>query len=182
MENNAVAWATSEGMMLPDQRTDAKAVATTAAGHVIAVGEKRGDAGGQFIVKLNGADGTVVWSNTYAELDGLSGMESVGEMGYVTGKLAKSTGTEAFATATNGLGGLSSSCDSGAGDSASVFAIDASGADGPAFTWMTQALSLLGLTLTLTLTLPLPLTQIGCGTGYSVKVEGDFLYISGELD
>merc|ERR1740130_1699626 len=26
------------------------------------------------------------------------------------------------------------------------------------------------------------MTQIGCGTGYSVKVEGDFLYISGELE
>ena len=163
MENNAVVWVTSEGMMLEDQRTAAEAVATTAAGHVIAVGEKRGDAGGEFIVKLNGADGSVVWSKTYSELDSLGGIESVGEMVYVTGEFM-STGTEAFATTTNGLGGLSSSCDNGEDESASVFAIDASGADGPAFTWV---------------------TQIGCGRGYSVhwtEFEGDYLYISGYLD
>ena len=52
-------------------------------------------------------------------------MESVGEMVYVTGQF-KSTGTEAFATATNGLGSLSSSCDNGEGNSASLFAIDVS--------------------------------------------------------
>ena len=160
MENNALAWVTSEGMMLEIERSSAEAVATTAAGHVIAVGEKQGDAGGQFIVKFNGADGTLVWSETYPELDDLYGMDSVGEMGYVTGNF-KSTGTEAFATATNGLGALSSSCNNGEGNTASVFAVDASGADGPAFTWM---------------------TQIGCGAGQSVKVEGDHLYISGYLN
>ena len=165
IENNAVAWVTSEGMMDEVERTSADVVATTAAGHVLAAGEKRGDAGGHFIVKFNGADGTVVWSKLYPELK-LRGMESVGEMVYVTGEF-KSTGTEAFATASNGLGALSSSCD-GEGYSASVLALDASGADGPTFTWM---------------------AQIGCGAGHSVRVaEGpsatdeDYLYISGDLN
>jgi hypothetical protein len=159
IENNAVAWVTSDGMMLEVERSSAEVVATTAAGHVVAAGEKQGDAGGQFIVKFDGADGTVVWSKTYSELNHLYGMESVSEMVYVTGEF-KSTGTEAFATASNDLGALSSSCD-GEGYSASVFALDASGADGPAFTWT---------------------TQIGCGAGHSVKVEGDYLYIAGFLD
>ena len=166
IENNAVAWVTSDGMMLEVERSSAEVVATTAAGHVVAAGEKQGDAGGQFIVKFNGVDGTVVWSKTYSELDHLYGMESVGEMVYVTGKF-KSTGTEAFATATNGLGNLRSSCDNGEGNSASVLAIDASGADDPAFIWM---------------------AQIGCGAGHSVRVvegpsaPGDYLYISGDLN
>ena len=171
MENSALAWVTSEGMMLEDEKTECRAVGTTAAGHVIAIGEKQGDAAGNFIIKFNGADGAVVWSKTYSELDDLYALESVGEMAYVTGEF-KSNGTEAFATATNGLGNLISSCDSGerqwnggdsgeGGSASSVFAIDASGADGPAFTWV---------------------TQIGCGTGYSVKVEGDYLYISGYLE
>ena len=83
IENNAVAWVTSEGMMLEVERSSAEVVATTAAGHVVAAGEKQGDAGGQFIVKFDGADGTVVWSKTYSELNHLYGMESVGEMVYV---------------------------------------------------------------------------------------------------
>jgi hypothetical protein len=158
--SNALAWVTSDGMMLEVERSSAEVVATTAEGHVVAAGEKQGDAGGQFIVKFNGADGTLVWSKTYSELDHLFGMDSVGEMVYVTGEF-KSTGTEAFATATNGLGNLSSSC-----SSASVLALDASGADGPAFTWM---------------------AQIGCGAGQSVRVErpsapGNYLYISGDLN
>ena len=169
MENNALAWVTSAGMMLEDSKTECRAVGTTAAGHVLAVGEKQGDAAGNFITKFNGADGAVVWSKTYSELDDLYALESDVEMAYVTGEF-KSNGTEAFATATNNMGNLISMCDSGEENSASVFgeknsaavfAIDASGAEGPAFTWV---------------------TQIGCGQGYSVVVKGDYLYISGYLD
>ena len=40
MENNALAWVTSEGMMLEVERSSAEVVATTAAGHVVAAGEK----------------------------------------------------------------------------------------------------------------------------------------------
>jgi hypothetical protein len=155
MENDAVAWVTSEGMMLEDERTSAEAVATTADGHVIAAGEKRGDAGGQFIVKFAGADGALVWSKTYPELDDLVHMTADGEIGYVTGKF-KGNSSDSF----NGLSGLTS-CKSGDDDSAFIMAFDAAPAAGPAFTWM---------------------TMIGCGQGYSVRAEGDYLYVAGYLD
>ena len=157
--NNGLAWVTSGGMMDDIERSSAEAVATTAAGHVIAVGELQGDDGGQFIVKFDGADGKVVWTETYPELDHLYGMDSVDENIYVTGQF-KGNGTEAF-----GLGNLISLCDAGEGSDAVVFAIDAGGADGPAFTWM---------------------TQIGCGQGASVEfsssgTDGEYLYVAGSL-
>jgi len=162
----SVVWATKEGIDLPTQGQSAYpvSVATTAAGHVIATTRtyiNRTTAG--VISKFNGIDGALVWSKKLGAWGKTTYMYqrhgklavSDDEIVYMTGRF-KGKDSAAFAPLT------ATSCEDGAEDSVVVAAFDASPSDAPVASWV---------------------TVIGCGNREGgTFVEGDYIYVSGELE
>ena len=154
-------WATDEGLKISvgGEKGDTKQiygrdVATTGLGHVIGVSDIRSPYIG-LITKHNGADGTNLWAAQYPEIYNMY-VEAVGdEVAYVTGAFLGTAVTAVLP------GGATGACEGGAEKSAFIAAFDVSPVTvGPVAKWV---------------------TQVGCGTGKSVKVEGNFLYVAGEI-
>ena len=83
MDTGKALWATSEGMTSPAGRQYGSAVATTASGHVIAIGYARNGAGR--VAKYDGATGSSVWMKDFEELY-ISQVDIVGETAFVSGE------------------------------------------------------------------------------------------------
>jgi hypothetical protein len=151
MATGKAMWATDEGLNTPEDRFYVRAVATTAAGHVLATSDERGKVYKGKMVKFDGTTGAKVWDITLDSAWNFYGLEgdAAEETAYLTGYF-KGTDVAPFSTKTNFTG---------KGD-AFVTAIDVSGSSGPVAKW---------------------LVQIGRGNGYSVKASGEYLYAAGTL-
>jgi hypothetical protein len=166
MTTGKAVWATDDGMKIDvgvakddsPKQIYGRDVATTGAGHVVAVSDIRSPYVG-LITKHNGADGANLWAAQFPEIYNMYNVEVVGdEMAYVTGKFeCKADCNAAWMPGAP----TASVCDGGEDASAFIAAFDVSpDTTGPVAKWM---------------------TQVGCGAGYSVKVVGNFLYVAGRL-
>jgi len=139
-----------------DYSTYPASVVTTKAGHVVALAYNRAGGRQGSLTKFNGNTGSVVWSKGLGEdfytSSGKASVDPAGETVYVPGRF-KGKDSASFAPLTT------TSCEDGKDTSAAVAAFDANGDA----TWV---------------------TVIGCGGdgAEGTAVEGDFLYVSGDLD
>ena len=155
MASGRAVWATDAGLttVSDSNRYYVRTVATTAAGHVLATSDERvGRSYRGKLAKFNGANGAKVWNTTWTSVTYLYGVQA-----NTNSEVAYITGK---VTGSNvdpfGTGPMTSSR-----GGSFIAALDVSGSAGPTGTWA---------------------IQVGQGgQGYSVKVFGPHLYVTGTL-
>jgi hypothetical protein len=154
MATGKAVWVTDVGLRVMGIYT--RAIATTAAGHVlVSANYKLDGVNTGMLGKYDGSNGAHVWSASYSGTSVISSVQALDEIAYTSG-LFKGFHVDPFATGTR-----MTSSSNGTGSDAFVASLDVSSSAGPAPTWV---------------------VQIGQSSGYpTVVVSADFLFVAGAL-